>query len=248
MTVLEGTFLIGAGVFAGFLNTVAGGGSLITLPLLIFLGLPSSEANASNRVAILAQNIFSVAGFRSKGVKVFPFAIYVAIPAIIGAVIGSKIAVDINETVFNRILAIIMLMVMGITIFKSNVKNQAEEMLTTKKIWVSVIAFFFVGIYGGFIQAGIGFIMIATLTAIHGFKMAKTNAIKVFVALSYTIAALVVFYLSNRIRWEYGLVLAIGQSAGGWIASRWSVGVSDRRIRMILLVTIIALSIKLWFF
>lgn len=248
MTILEGIFLIGAGLFAGFINTVAGGGSLLTLPLLIFLGLPSAEANASNRVAIFSQNIFSVAGFRSKGVRVFPFAIYVAIPAIIGAIIGSRIAVDINETLFNRILAIVMLMVMGITIFKPNVKTQTEEILTTKNIWISVVAFFFVGIYGGFIQAGIGFIMIATLTAIHGFKMAKTNAIKVFVALSYTVAALIVFYLSGKIRWEYGLVLAIGQSAGGWIASRWSVGVSDQVIRMILLVMVVALSIKLWFF
>ncbi|WP_421762839.1 sulfite exporter TauE/SafE family protein [Ekhidna sp.] len=248
MTVIEGIFLIGAGLFAGFMNTVAGGGSLLTLPLLIFLGLPSAEANASNRVAIFSQNIFSVAGFRSKGVRVFPFAIYVAIPAIFGAIIGSKIAVDIDETLFNRILAVIMLMVMGITVFKPNVKTQTEAMLTSKKIWVSVVAFFFVGIYGGFIQAGIGFIMIATLSAIHGFNMAKTNAIKVFVALSYTIAALIVFYLSGKIRWEYGLVLAIGQSAGGWVASRWSVGVSDKIIRMILLVMIVALSIKLWFF
>lgn len=248
MTVIEGIFLIGAGLFAGFMNTVAGGGSLLTLPLLIFLGLPSAEANASNRVAIFSQNIFSVAGFRSKGVRVFPFAIYVAIPAVFGAIIGSKIAVDIDETLFNRILAIIMLMVMGITVFKPNVKTQTEAMLTSKKIWVSVVAFFFVGIYGGFIQAGIGFIMIATLSAIHGFNMAKTNAIKVFVALSYTIAALIVFYLSGKIRWEYGLVLAIGQSAGGWVASRWSVGVSDKLIRMILLVMVVALSIKLWFF
>ncbi|MEP1032791.1 sulfite exporter TauE/SafE family protein [Ekhidna sp.] len=249
MSLLEGLLLAAAGLFAGFMNTVAGGGSLITLPLLIsFFGLPSSEANASNRVAIFAQNIFSVAGFRSKGVRVFPFAIYVAIPAILGAIIGSKIAVDINETIFNRILAIIMLMVMTLTIFKPSIKKQAEEMLTTKKIWISVVAFFFVGIYGGFIQAGIGFIMIATLTAIHGFNMAKTNAIKVFVALSYTVAALVVFYLSGKINWEYGLVLAAGQSIGGWVASRWSVGVNDRVIRMILLVTVIALSIKLWFF
>lgn len=248
MTLLEGALLIAAGAFAGFLNTVAGGGSLITLPLMIFMGLPSAEANASNRVAIFAQNIFSVMGFRSKGVSVFPFAIYVAIPATVGAIIGSKIAVEIEETTFNRILAVIMLLVMGITIFKPNIKKSVEEQLTPKKIGLSVLAFFFVGIYGGFIQAGIGFIMIATLTAIHGFNMAKTNSIKVFVALTYTVAALIVFYLEGKIRWEYGLTLAIGQSAGGWIASRWSVEKSDRLIRMILLVTVVALSVKLWFF
>lgn len=248
MTLLEGLLLIGAGVFAGFINTIAGGGSLLTLPLLIFLGLPSAEANASNRVAIFVQNIFSVAGFRSKGVSVFPFAIWVAIPAIIGAIIGSKIAVDINEELFNKILAVVMLMVMGITIFKPKMQAEATELLSRKKIWTSIVVFFFLGIYGGFIQAGIGFLIIATLTAIHGFKMAKTNAIKVFVALTYTIAALVVFYLSGKIRWEYGLTLAIGNAAGGWIGSRWSADKNDNIIRMILLVMVVALSIKLWFF
>ena len=248
MSVLEGAFLIASGIFAGFINTIAGGGSLITLPLLIFLGLPSAEANASNRVAIFVQNIFSVAGFQSKGVRIFPFATWVAIPATIGAIVGSKIAVDINEDVFNKILAVIMLMVMGITVFKPNVKKEASEMLTTKKVWLSVIIFFFLGVYGGFIQAGVGFLIIASLTAIHGFKMAKTNAIKVFVALTYTVAALVVFYISDKIRWEYGLVLAIGNATGGWIASRWSVEKSDKLIRIILLVMVVALSIKLWFF
>ncbi|MFK7954199.1 MAG: sulfite exporter TauE/SafE family protein [Ekhidna sp.] len=248
MSYLEGLLLIGVGVFAGFINTVAGGGSLLTLPLLIFLGLPSAEANASNRVAIFIQNIFSVAGFRSKGISIFPFGIWVAIPAVIGAIIGSKIAVDINEELFNKILAVIMLMVMGITIFKPKATEEAEKLLTTKKIWLSIIVFFFLGIYGGFIQAGIGFLIIATLTAIHGFKMAKTNAIKVFVALSYTVAALVVFYISGKIRWEYGLTLAVGNAIGGWIGSRWSANKSDKIIRMILIVMVLALSIKLWFF
>lgn len=248
MTYLEGLLLIGAGVFAGFINTIAGGGSLLTLPLLIFLGLPSAEANASNRVAIFVQNIFSVAGFRSKGIQIFPFGLWVAIPAIIGAIIGSKVAVEINEEIFNKILAVIMLMVMGITIFKPKTKSDVEKLMTPKKIWLSVIIFFFLGIYGGFIQAGIGFLIIATLTAIHGFKMAKTNAIKVFVALTYTVAALVVFYLSGKIRWEYGLTLAIGNAIGGWIGSRWSANKSDKIIRIILLVMVVALSIKLWFF
>ena len=118
MSLLEGFLLVFAGVFAGFVNTIAGGGSLVVVPILIFMGLPSSEANGSNRVAILIQNVFSVAGFRSKGVYVFPFALYVALPAIIGAIIGSRIAVDISDQLFNRILAIVMLTVMGITIFK----------------------------------------------------------------------------------------------------------------------------------
>lgn len=248
MTIAEGAMLIAAGIFAGFINTIAGGGSLLTLPLMIFLGLPSAEANASNRVAIFMQNIFSVAGFKSKGVAVFPFALWVAIPAVVGAIIGSKIAVDISGELFNKILAVIMLLVMGITIFKPKMEIDGVELLDKKRVWISVVIFFFVGVYGGFIQAGIGFLMIAALTSVHHFGMAKTNSIKVFVALTYTVSALVVFYLSGKIRWDFGLTLAVGNATGAWIASRWSVGVSDKIIRMILLVMVIVLSVKLWFF
>ncbi|NQZ77817.1 MAG: sulfite exporter TauE/SafE family protein [Ekhidna sp.] len=248
MSTLEGVILVLSGAFAGFVNSIAGGGSLLIMPLLIFMGLPSAEANGTNRVAIFVQNIFSVAGYRSKGVSAFPFAFYVAIPAIIGAIIGSNIAVDIGDQVFNRILAIVMLIVMGISIFKPSINVDPKELITRKKTWTSVITFFFLGIYGGFIQAGIGFLIIASLTTIHGFNMAKTNSIKVFVILCYTAAAVVVFYLENKIRWEYGLTLAFGNSIGAWIGSRWSVGKSDRLIRMILLVMVIVLSIKLWFF
>lgn len=248
MTVIEGIILVFAGAFAGFVNSIAGGGSLVIMPLLIFMGLPSAEANGSNRVAIFIQNIFSVAGYRSKGVYVFPFAIYMAVPAIFGAIIGSKIAVDISDQLFNRILAIVMITVMGITIFRPNLKEAAESEISKKKTWISVLIFFFLGVYGGFIQAGIGFLVIASLTTIHGLDMARTNSIKVFVILCYTFAAVIVFYLEDKIRWEYGLSLAAGNSVGAWIGSRWSVGRSDRLIRMILLVMVIGLSIKLWFF
>ena len=133
MSTLEGFFLVAAGVFAGFINSIAGGGSLLIMPLLIFMGLPSSEANGTNRVAIFIQNIFSVAGYRSKGIYVFPFAIYVAIPAIIGAIIGSNIAVDISDKLFNRILAIVMLIVMVISIFRPSINIDPQELFTRKK-------------------------------------------------------------------------------------------------------------------
>ena len=248
MSLFEAIVLIIAGTFAGFVNSIAGGGSLLIMPLLIFMGLPSAEANGSNRIAIFIQNIFGVAGYRSKGVYVFPFAFWVAIPAVLGAVIGSKIAVDVSDQLFNRILAIVMITVMAITILKPKMIDLEEIAMTRKRIWVSVVLFFLLGIYGGFIQAGIGFLIIASLTSVHGFNMAKTNSIKVFVILCYTLAAVIIFYLEGKIRWEYGLTVAVGNSIGAWVGSRWSVGKSDRLIRLILLVMVLSLSIKLWFF
>lgn len=248
MSLPEALLLIAAGSFAGFINSIAGGGSLIIMPLLIFMGIPSAEANGSNRVAILLQNVFSTAGFTSKGVYVFPFAIYVAIPAVLGALVGSAIAVDIKDVIFNRILAVVMLLVMGITVFKPKIVTEGAENFSKNKTLLSVLVFFLLGIYGGFIQAGIGFLVIAALTNIHGLNMAKTNSIKVFVILCYTVAAVIVFYINGKILWEYGLTLAVGQSAGGWLGSRWSVGKSDQLIRIILLIMVSILSVKLWFF
>ncbi len=241
--------LIGAGLAAGFINTIAGGGSLITLPLLIFMGLPSADANASNRVAIFLQNVFAVQGFRSRGVFVYPFVIWVAISSVFGAIIGAYIATDISNLLFNRILAIIMLIVVILTVGKPFLRRKKmEEIFSPRRNALTIFLFFVVGIYGGFIQAGIGFLMIAILTSIHGLDMAKTNSIKVFTALSYTVFALIVFIIEDKIRWEYGIILALGNASGGWLASRWSVGKDDRLIRAILVITVSILATKLWFF
>lgn len=239
--------LIGAGLLAGVINTLAGGGSLITLPLLIFMGLPPVEANASNRVALFVQNIFAVQGFRSKGVFLFPYSFWVAISAAIGAILGAKIAIDISGDLFRRILAVVMVLVMLMTVLKPYLTKKNEgEIFTRGNIALSVFLFFFVGVYGGFIQAGVGFLVIAVLSNVHGLGMAKTNSIKVFAILIYTIFALVVFFIEDKIRWEYGLILAIGNATGGWLASRWSVGKDDKWIRLFLIITVVALAIKLW--
>lgn len=249
MELLEAIFLVGAGVFAGFLNVVAGGGSLITLPLLIFLGLPPTIANGTNRIAILAQNTLSVAKFNQKGVSSYPYSIYLGISALIGSTIGAFLVVDIDEALFKRILSIVMVCVAGLILFntKSGELLKGEKMEFKNQMW-GVISFFFIGIYGGFLHAGIGFIIILALTKINGFSLVKTNSIKVTVALVYTIAAVGVFIYKDAIDWKYALVLAIGNAFGGYLGTVFSVKRGDKWIKGILLVTILALAVKLWFF
>lgn len=241
--------VIAAGFGAGFINTVAGGGSLITLPVLIFLGLPPAVANASNRVAIFAQNIFGVLGFRSKGVSAFPFSIWLSISALVGAILGAELAIDIDGDIFNKILAVVMIVVVFFTIFNPNTKpDEVLERTGKKHTLISVSLFFLVGVWGGFIQAGVGFLIIAVLTSVNRFSLVKSNSIKVFVVLVYTVAALAVFIIEGKINWLFGLVLAVGNSAGGWVASRWSVEKGDKWVRIFLVVTVVALAIRLWFF
>jgi len=237
------------GFVAGFVNTVAGGGSLLSLPVLIFLGLPASVANATNRVAIMGQNIFSVWGFQSKGVSAKPYSWWLAGSSLVGGAIGAYFAVEISGELFNRILAVVMVLVVLSIVFDSILKKKAlAEKLDTKSQVIGTIVFFFIGIYGGFIQAGVGFLTIAALTHINGFSLVKANFVKVFVALIYTFSALAIFIYTDKIQWIPGLVLAVGNGAGGWIGSRWSVEKGDKAIRIFLIVTVIALAIKLWFF
>jgi uncharacterized protein len=241
--------LIPVGIIAGFVNTVAGGGSLLSLPVMIFMGLPPAMANGTNRVAIFLQNISGVAGFKSKGVSVFPYSLWVGISALLGAIIGAKISVDLDDKTFNHIIALVMVGVVLLTVFNPGSRaEKAVEDLSKKAQFIGIIAFFFVGIYGGFIQAGVGFIILGSLTYINKLSLVKANSIKVFVVLIYTIAALAVFIIEDQINWLYGLVLAIGNMTGAWVASRYSVEKGDKWIKRFLIVMVTILAIKLWFY
>ena len=235
------------GFIAGVINTMAGGGSLLTLPMLIFMGLPPSIANGTNRIGIFIQSITSVAGFKSKGIQPSVFSVYIGISALIGSLIGAKIAIDIKGDTFNKILAIIMVVVVLFMVFKPKISLQdLTERLEGKYRLLAILAFFFIGIYGGFIQAGVGIFILLALTSINRMSLVNSNAVKALVVFIYTIGALAVFAFDNQINYVYGFVLAIGNASGGWIASRWSVKKGDGIIKIFLIIMVIAMAFKLW--
>ena len=246
---LELVLLVFIGLITGVINTLAGGGSLLTLPMLIFLGLPPSVANGTNRIAILIQSIVTNAGFRSKGVNTYPFSIYFGISATIGAIIGAQMAVVIDGDLFNKILAIIMVVVVAYLVFNRKAKlEDLVERVSGKHLWTSIILFFFVGIYGGFIQAGVGFLMLLVLSGVNRFSLVKSNALKIVITGIYTVFAVIIFVMNDKVNWEYGLILAFGNAVGGWFASRWSVSKGDGLVKIFLVIMVIIMAIKLWFF
>jgi uncharacterized protein len=125
--------------------------------------------------------------------------------------------------------------------------NKAERLDTRSQV-IGSVSFFFIGIYGGFVQAGIGFLVIGVLSTVNRLSLVKSNYVKVFAAIVYTGISVVVFAYEGKIQWVIGLILAIGHALGGWYASRWSVHAGDAWIKRIMILTIIALAIKLWFF
>jgi len=246
---LKYLLLIPIGFIAGFINTIAGGGTLLTLPALLFLGLPAPLANGTNRVAILIQTFTAVKGFKSKGVSTYFFSLYLGIAAFMGAIIGANLALNIDGVLFNRILALIMIGVLVAILFntKQNYLNLAAR-TTGKYLYIAIVVFFFLGIYGGFINAGIGFFMLVILPRLNKLSLLQSNVTKVYVVAVYTIAAVIVFAVNDKINYVLAIILTIGNATGAWVGSRWSVKKDDKIIRYFLIVTIIALATKLWFF
>lgn len=241
--------LVVVGILVGFINVLSGGGSLITLPILIFFGLDSTVANASNRIGNLAQSISALAGFKSKGVKYDSYVYILGIAAALGAVLGTFLALEIPDKAFNKILASVMVLVMIYTIFSTTQKaKDVLERIHTKSKVLGTITFFFIGVYGGFIQAATGLLIMAALSIIHNFSMSKINTYKVIVVIFYLVIALGIFLWKGQINWPYGLSLALGMSIGGWLTSRWSLGINDNWVKGFMVVSVCALAIKLWFF
>jgi uncharacterized membrane protein YfcA len=235
------------GFLAAFMNTVGGGGSLFSVPILTFLGLPITSANATSRVAILFQNIFAVIGFKSKGVELpWPYSLYLGLSTLVGGVLGSLLASRVADEIFTKIFVGIMFLSVFLIIYDP-FKSKGEEKLDTKSQVIGSICFFFLGIYGGFVQAGIGFMVIAVLSLVNRLSLVKSNYVKVFAAIVYTGASVVVFAIGGKIMWETGLVLAVGHALGGWYASRWSVSAGEVWIKRVMIASIVAMAVKLWF-
>ena len=249
MDISEIIVIVIVGVIAGFINVVAGGGSLLTLPILIsFIGLDPTIANASNRVAILMQNVSATQGFKSKGVTSWPFSLHIGISALFGAIIGASMAVEIPDELFNKVLAIVMVIVVLVTIFNPSLKAQKEmiERVEGKYKYAAYVVFFFIGIYGGFIQAGTGLLVMSALTIINRFDLVKANSAKVVVALIYTLAALAIFIYNGQVNWFYGIALGVGTASGAWISSRWSVDKGNKWIKWFMIIAVAMLAVNLW--
>ena len=241
--------LVGIGLFAGVVNTLAGGGSLVTLPVLIlFLGLDEATANGTNRLMVIVAAIVASYGYKSKGVSTHPYGLYFGIAATFGAVIGAKIAIDIDGDTFKRFLAIIMITVGLIIVFRSKsiASLDLPERLSGKYLVAALIGFFFIGIYGGFLQAGVGIIIMLLLTQVSRLSLVRTNSVKAFSVFFYSIAAVLIFALDGKIIWMVDLWMVLGSIVGAWLSSRWSVDKGDKVIRITLLIMVTYMAVKLW--
>jgi uncharacterized protein len=238
--------LIATGILVGFINTLAGSGSLISLPLLMYLGLPANVANGTNRVAIMLQSMVGAASFRGQKVITYKEGIWLSVPAVIGSIIGAILAVDLNEVIMKRAIGALMIVMICLILFKPEVwlKGHAGQLRAKPTLW-QVVIFFGIGLYGGFIQAGVGFFLLTGLVMGAGMNLVKANALKNLIVALYTPFALVVFIINNQVNWIIGLTLAAGNMLGAFVAARVAVDRGTRFIRIVLLVVLFAASMDL---
>jgi uncharacterized membrane protein YfcA len=229
------------GFVAGFVNTLAGSGSLITLPILILLGLPATVANGTNRVGLLAQNLVSVATFRNRGALELKGSGKLLLPSVLGAFLGAALAVDLDEATLNRIIGVLMLVMLGIILLRPRRWLEANADGTSVSYLLQAPVFFAIGIYCGFIQAGAGIFLLAGLVLGSGFDLVRGNAMKNLIVLIVTIAALAVFVYNDQVHWRLGLLLATGNAAGAWLAAHMALRRGAAFVRYVL-VAILAFS------
>jgi uncharacterized membrane protein YfcA len=239
--------LFAVGSIAGFINVMAGGGSTITLPTLIFLGLDSALANGTNRIAIFIQNIFAITSFRKQKVHRFKQSLQLAFWTLPGAVLGAIVAVRLTDAWFQRILGIIMIAII-ISMFFSPAKNNKEESRVERLNWLIYPAMLGIGFYGGFIQVGVGFILMAALYHLLHLNLVFVNMHKVFIVFIYTIPALAIFIWTGNVNWVMGLSLAAGNAFGGWWSARFAVKGGEKIIRVVLSIAILIMALKLFGF
>lgn len=237
--------LFGVGSIAGFINVNAGGGSSLTLPTLIFMGLEGALANGTNRVAIFIQNIFAIASFRKNDMHQFRKSSELSLFTLPGAIIGAILASRISSLLFERILGGVLIFIVVSLFFSSSYKNRSTNKQEKRSRWIYP-ALLGIGFYGGFLQIGVGFLFMAALYHLLRVDLITVNMHKVFIILIYTLPAMLIFAWTGNVNWEYGLVLAAGNAFGGWWGAHVAVKGGERAIRVILGVAISIMAVKLF--
>ncbi|MBE0649834.1 MAG: sulfite exporter TauE/SafE family protein [Bacteroidales bacterium] len=247
MPLSEVVVLVVAGVLVGFINTLAGGGSVISLSILIMMGLPATVANGTNRIAIGLQNLVAVSSFKQQKVLEWKKSLYLSIPTLFGSLVGAEIAVDINEQVFQVAIGVIMLIMLIFILFKPQNYIYGRAEIREKKLsWKIYVIFFFIGIYAGFIHMGVGYFLLAGIVLGAGYDLVKSNAMKVLIILLYTPFTLLIFFYNHEINWKYGLVLAVGNMIGALVASRMAVKKGVNFVKWVIVIVVLITAAQMF--
>ncbi|MEQ8839457.1 MAG: sulfite exporter TauE/SafE family protein [Acidimicrobiales bacterium] len=242
MELVHVVLLLGGGLVAGVVNAMAGGGSLLTVPLLVFAGVPGNTANGSNRVGVLANAVSSASTFRRLGVQGLSGIGRILGPAVVGSLIGSVVVTNLADDTFEQVFGFVMIPVLLLSVRRPDVEAMADR--PQWPTWVTTLVFFGIGLYGGAFQAGVGLMMIVALSR-AGVDLVIANNIKSIITLVFTAIALPVFIINGDVDWAPALVLAAGLATGGYIGARITVAGGEKVVRPVLIGAVIVFAGRL---
>ncbi len=251
MNFIDYSLLALVGVGAGFINVLAGGGSLLTVPALIFMDVPGPVANGTNRIAIIAQASAAIIAFFRRGYHDLKLSLTLAVALMPGAAVGAYLGTNIDGVWFNRLLACVMLAVMLIMLFEPKEKPKTVDKgtrTTRQRMLLTHLLIGIIGFYGGLIHIGIGFLIMPVLHRVAQLDLVEVNMHKMAIILPYSILALVIFAQETGVLWIAGLALAVGNAAGGWLGVHFAVKKGEKLIKIVFNLSLAALIIKLMFF
>lgn len=241
----EAVLLLAVGLISGFINTLAGGGSMLTLPALMMTGMPADLANGTNRVAVLAQSISGAKGFDQAGKLDRGALVGIIVPTVLGAGLGAAMASVLPNTWLKPILLTVMAIVALSLLVPSGTKPIESDKLPAGGV-IAWLALFGAGLYGGFIQAGVGFILVAIVSGVLHYDLLRSNALKLVCTSIFSGVALIIFALQGQVLWLTGIVLALGSVLGALASVRFAINVDESVLRSILVIMVLTSCIAAW--
>jgi uncharacterized protein len=241
------TGVVFVGIVCGFINTLAGSGSVISLPLLTFLGLPPTVANGTNRIAILLQSAYGAYRFHKKDLLPVKYSLWLVPVAVAGGAMGAGIAVSLNETMMKYSIAAVLVIMLVVILLKPKqwLKNPKDVVVPSRPSWITLLSFFALGIYAGFIQAGAGVFILILLVLGSGLDVHRSNAIKLLVIAGLNIVALAIFIINDQVDYVWGFILAGGNLIGAWLATHFAMSWGPKVVHYLLIAVIVMSVLKL---
>ncbi len=244
MSVNEIILLLVSGVLVGIINTLGGGGSVITMSLFMAMGMPIGIANGTNRIAVLMQNLSATVAFLRKGMLHVKSGLLLSLPAIVGNIFGALVATEVSESIFKICLSIVLAIILiYLVLGKDNEQITGGHSLKIK--WWHYIWFFIIGFYGGYIYIGLGFLILAVTIWTMNLDIITANVIKGFVIFLSTPFALAVFIYNGQVEWMAGLLHGAGNIIGALMASHWAMNWGVKFVRWFTLAIIVVFFVDL---
>jgi uncharacterized membrane protein YfcA len=242
---LEILALLGVGFVSAVVNTIAGGGTLLTVPAMVLMGFGPLTANATNRAALVVQSLSATAHYRRAGAVDLGLSLRFSGIACVGAALGAWLATRLDERTFGHVLAVLMIGALVFLLLRPARWFEARPESGPPHPLLASLGLFGVGAYGGFFGAGVGIFILLLLSAVLRLDLVAGNTVKSVMVLALSLTATVVFGLLGQIDYAALLPLAAGNALGGWVGAHLSLKGGNAWIRRFLLVAVLAGVYKL---